>query len=113
MAFHTPLSILKKKTVALWSCPVPQKFIALSLSLSLCIYTVYIYCFNVCTLEPPASHFSTFQQLAKKNIAIAHSSAFVCVCVRTLTLRQTNMDPENGTLKGCYLLQTGGFQGPC
>ena len=29
------------------------------------------------------------------------------------TLPKANMDPENGTLKDCFPLQTSGFQGPC
>ena len=30
-----------------------------------------------------------------------------------ITLPKTNMDPENGTLKDGFPLQTSGFQGPC
>ena len=29
------------------------------------------------------------------------------------TLPKTNIDPENGTLKDCFPLQTSGFQVPC
>ena len=35
------------------------------------------------------------------------------ISIQGVTLPKTNMDPENGTLKDCFPLQTSDFHGPC
>ena len=44
--------------------------------------------------------------------AIYRQSFTVNDCILELTLPKTKMDPENGTQKDCFALQTSGFHGP-
>ena len=48
-----------------------------------------------------------------KPLVLWHPGGIVKTSVKGCTLPKTNVDPENGTLKNCFPLQTSGFQGLC